>query len=179
MRIKTGNGSCINSGQVINIINMMMLQSSYRIMTSMRMSETVQHLFYGLPNKVSMDRVQNKQEVGLHLMDGLFFLLRLYVSVLISYTGCKRAWTSSSRRNSMEVYCTTTSRLGSFLASSNGREFIERVLGEASPMFVHSSPIASAYGHCCRQYNILALVLTLCSCFYVLTISDVAIPHCV
>lgn len=30
---------------------------------------------------------------------------------------------------SMEVYCTTTSRLGSFLTSSNGREFIERVLG--------------------------------------------------
>lgn len=39
----------------------------------------------------------------------------------------------------MEVYCITASRLGSLLASSNGREFIESLLGEASRMFVHSS----------------------------------------
>lgn len=52
-----------------------MLQRSYRIVTSMGRSETVQHLFYGPSNEASRDQVQNKQEVGLHLMDGLVFSL--------------------------------------------------------------------------------------------------------
>lgn len=73
----------------------------------------------------------------------------------------------------MEVQCTTTSRLGSFLAPSSGREFIERALGEEPRIFVHSPPLVLAYGRCWRQYIIWTLGLTLCSCFYVLTISGV------
>lgn len=89
------------------------------------------------------------------------------------YTGWKRAWTSAVRSNSMEAQCTTTSRLGSFLALSSGRKFTERVSGEGLCIFVHFSPLVSAYGHCWRQYIIWTLGLTPCSCFYVLTVSGV------
>lgn len=51
-----------------------MLQRSYRIMTSMGMSETVQDLFYGISNEASRGQDPNKQEVGHRLVDGLVLL---------------------------------------------------------------------------------------------------------
>lgn len=52
-----------------------------------RKGPTIQQAFCGLLNEGSRNKVQNNQEAGLHLRDGLGFMRKGYLKMLKYYIG--------------------------------------------------------------------------------------------